>query len=207
VATVPAKPEDKIQLLASQIEACESAKLEYSLTSITRCDDSGDCAKDQVCCAEFMYSGAVAVECVPRSKLRRGVCELGEACRPDVPCRTPGARCVDGGCVKPVDSLRCGASVCSGGQVCCGDPPACLEPGATCDLPHYRCAGPKDCLPGEYCMKSVTGSGCRGMLDMGTAALACDVDAECPPSVCLGAKGKRPHCAAAPGSWIKTCDC
>jgi len=170
-----------------------------------RCDDSGGCAKGETCCERFLFGGGRSVEC--QRPAPGAVCELSESCRPDAPCRTPGAKCVEGRCRKPLTALRCGAETCGPGQVCCGDPPACVDPSACDPRPGYRCTGPGDCLPGEYCISGPSFSYCLGTFDPVNTGVACRSDADCPAGVCYPlTPGKRPRCGASRGV-IRTCEC
>lgn len=210
VPTVPPGPDDQVQLLASQIEACSRAKLTYSLASLARCGDSGDCPSGEACCVQHLYGGAAASVCIPLSRSGDAACDLGEPCRPEVPCRARGAECAEGLCRKPSSSVLCGKATCAGASpACCGDPPVC-QPAAACAAgPRYRCAGPRGCLDGEHCQATFSGTRCLRLLDVANAEVVCARDIDCPKALCLGRPGARPRCAPSGGraGWLKTCSC
>jgi hypothetical protein len=212
VPTVAPSAADASQLLGSQLIACQDDDLPTELDHLARCDDSNDCRAHETCCRTCLSSDISADLCT-RLEPGKAACELGETCRPDVPCRTRGTQCVDGTCVKASPTLRCGAAECSrAGQACCGGPPQC-RPQADCEPasagPVYRCAGPRDCAAGEHCAAMAQGTICKGLLDLGTSGVACDEDADCPRAVCDSARGRgeRPVCAPDRAGWLKVCGC
>lgn len=204
VPSVPPGPNDHVQVLASQLEACGATKHEYSLTELRRCDESSDCVRGQACCGMFLYGGASADFCVPIKTPGRAPCDFSEVCISDDTCRTAGSKCIDGACKKPV-TLSCNGRLCSGADsACCGDPPSCRSPSQCEALPRYRCTSPKDCLPGERCQLQVMGSVCTNFLDLANTRSACDKTADCGPGdfIC-----KRYVCKASEVPGIKACQC
>jgi hypothetical protein len=191
-------------LLATQLMACESAELRYSLSEISRCDESADCAQGEVCCSMFLFGGASASLCVRAPAPDESPCDFAERCYPGSPCATRGARCVAGYCEKPVANLPCGDAVCSGEKsVCCGDPPRCA-PSAECEDRGLRCARPSDCLPGNHCQLTMMGTRCTGMLNLANARVVCESDSDCPRQsvVC-----KTMRCVPSEHPKIKSCVC
>lgn len=208
VATVAPGPGDKAQPLAAQLDACKAATKKFYFSEVSRCDDSGDCRAGEACCAQLLGHG-YAVQCQGLASSPGGVCPVGERCGPDAPCRTPGTRCDRGACRKPNAALRCGTSTCTAEQACCGESPASCRPRGSCtDGPEHRCAGPKDCNPGERCLRSPMGTICMGQLDVVNFGVVCEADADCPKQVCSVNPGKQPTCGPSPFlSWIKECGC
>jgi len=204
VASVPPGPNDKVQVLASQLEACNATKHDYSLTEIRRCDESSDCARGEACCSMFMFGGASADLCVPFKTPGRSPCDFVEICIDDSTCRTSGSMCIDGACRKAT-TLTCGGKRCSGDKgACCGDPPSCRAP-ADCEhgAPRYRCTSPKDCLPGEHCQFAIVSTTCTNFVDIANTRTVCDTSADCPKSDMFC---KRYACKAEQHG-IKTCQC
>jgi hypothetical protein len=205
VATVPPGPYDYVQTLASQLEVCGDAHLARSLSTLTRCGDAADCGKDEACCGQWLYSGAVAVVCLPATPSKPSPCEIFERCTSS--CRAEGAACVEGACRKPLDAVRCDAATCTGAHpACCGAPPACHAVADCARQPRYRCASPSDCLPGETCASTPTGTSCTRLLDALNMGVVCESDGDCPDSMCIGSRG-RPSCKLRPAGWFRSCDC
>lgn len=205
VANVPPGPNDKVQLLAAQSEACNQPPSEYSLTEIRRCDESIDCAKGEACCGTFLFGGASADLCVPIKDPKRSPCDFSEICVNSSTCRVPGAECIDGMCKKAV-TLSCATERCSGAKsACCGDPPSCREP-SQCEagVPRYRCTSAKDCLPGEHCQLQILGSLCTNFVDTANARRACETTRDCGGG---DAFCKRYVCKDSGIPGIKACEC
>ena len=203
VPSVAPGPDDKTQLLASQIVACDAAGLRYALASVARCNRSADCGTGEYCCDQFLYGGASAQLCL-KSDSHANPCEYGELCGDGGACRSAGAACVEGRCRKPLASMQCGEATCSGASVCCGEPPACVSP-AQCKGPRYECMHPADCLAGEHCASGVLGTTCVGVFDLANTAVVCDSDADCPANTML-CQGKL-KCTPASVPHLETCVC
>ncbi len=205
IASVPTGPNDNVQVLAAQIDACNELKQKYSLTEIRRCDESTDCGKGEACCGTFMYGGASADVCVPIKDPKRSPCDFSELCVSSSTCRAPGAECIDGLCKKAV-TLSCGNQRCTGAKsACCGDPPSCREPsGCESGTPRYRCTSSKDCLAGEHCQLQVLGSLCTNYVDTANSRRTCTTTRDCGGG---DAFCKRYVCKDSEVPGIKACEC
>ncbi len=203
VATVPPGKGDKMQLLASQIEACEKASLPTS--TLARCDESLDCRKNEACCEDYLYSGASANFCVTIKRPDRSPCKRNEVCIEGSPCRAPGSVCINGTCQKVVASLPCGTATCTPpNNVCCLDEMRCVAP-SECRVGALHCAHHSDCLKGQFCEISTLGTQCTGGITWGVAGSVCDKDADCGPDVFCNKK--KPRCLPSEYPGIRNCDC
>ena len=212
----PDGPYGAIGFLSAQWQACDKAPFEhgYSLSGISRCDESIDCAASRICCEEFLFSGATVNLCAPAQASGRSPCEFGERCVDGSTCRVPGTVCRDGYCIKPVAEARCDAETCAEGESCCGEPLGC-KPHAACDprQPRIACTKPDDCVAGHRCLYSESsGSACTGHVDLVTPnwledrglAIVCTRDADCPGKCPRGAKMR---CKPATLPWLRACAC
>jgi hypothetical protein len=195
--TLPGGPPsgDLSGLLGANIEACKRALSSDTLNGVLLCDDSTDCPQGQVCCGQWLWSGAGARVCVPGSATGDSVCDFGESCVGET-CVTRGTRCVDGGCRLANAKVRCGGVVCGeDAPVCCSQnfqTPTCVR---DCKAPNedaratvYECSGLASCAPGEWCNGEMFSSHC-GRLTGET--ILCESPSECPPNFC---RGKAPSC-------------
>jgi hypothetical protein len=217
VASVPPGKNDQVQVLASQIEACERGLGPNSVQAMSRCDESGDCGANEACCHQYVFSGTGANLCVPIGPGKTTPCDFGERCQEGQPCRVGDAECVEGLCRKRVKRLRCGAAYCRPGTSCCGSPARCL-PHAECKVcsdgecwegnARYRCTQASDCLAGETCWYASGLSQCADSSVLaGVAAVVCNRDADCPNDD-VTCPGKPWRCAAVDdGSPLRTCTC
>jgi hypothetical protein len=203
VATVPPGKGDHVQLLASQIEACEQAKLPTS--TLARCDESRDCRNNEACCENYLYSGAGANFCVPIQQPSRSPCPINEVCIEGSPCRAPGSVCINGTCQKVVGSLPCGTATCTPPKnVCCLDAMSCAAP-SECRVGALHCAHHSDCLKGQFCEISVLGTQCTGHIAWGVAGSVCEKDADCGPDVFC--KQNKPRCLLSEFPGVRYCGC
>ena len=195
--TLPGGPPsgDLSGLLGANIEACKRALSSDTVTGVLLCDDSTDCRQGEVCCGQWLWSGAGARVCVPGSATGESVCDFGESCVAET-CVTRGTRCVDGGCRLATAKVRCGGVVCGeDAPVCCSqnfEAPACAR---DCKAPNedaratvYECSGLASCAPGEWCNGQMFSSHC-GRLTGET--ILCESPSECPSDFC---RGKPPSC-------------
>lgn len=202
--SVPPGPNDHVQVLASQLEACGATKHTYSLTGVRRCDESSDCARGQACCGMFLFGGATADFCVPMKTPGRSPCDFSEVCISDDTCRVAGSKCIEGACAKPA-TPSCNGQRCAGEKsACCGDPPSCRAASECAEQPRFRCTSPKDCLPGEHCQMQVMGSVCTNFLDLANTRSVCDKSADCGPGDALC---RRYVCKDSEVRGIKVCQC
>ncbi|HEY5956650.1 MAG TPA: hypothetical protein VIV60_08860, partial [Polyangiaceae bacterium] len=203
VPTIPPGKGDKVQLLASQIEACERAQLSTSM--LLRCDESLDCRKNEACCEHFLYGGASASFCVPIKRPDRSPCQTVEICIEGSPCRAPGSACINGTCQKVVTSLPCGMATCAPpNNVCCLDEMRCVAAGE-CNVGALHCAHHSDCLKGQFCEVSAVGTQCTGSIAWGVAGSVCDKDADCASAILCNQK--KPRCVPSEYPGIRYCDC
>jgi hypothetical protein len=212
----PDGPHGAIGFLSAQWEACDKAPYEhgYSMSGISRCDESIDCKSKQVCCEEFLFSGASVNLCAPELASGETPCEFGEPCVEGSPCRVPGTECRDGYCVKPVKQPRCDGGPCADGESCCGEPLRC-KPDAECAprQPRIACSRPSDCVKGHHCVHaSNSGSYCTGHVDVVTPnwleerglTVLCERDTDCRAKCQSGA---RMRCKPFEIPWLKGCTC
>lgn len=190
IATLKDGPHGQIGFFKDQWEACDHAKLPYSLSGISRCDESIDCGGTDVCCEQFLFSGGSVNLCEAPNKTGATPCEYGEVCLAGSRCRIPGTECIRGYCQKPVENLRCEAGeACGSGQTCCGEPLSC-KPHSECDPrePRLTCAKPSDCIKGQTCiMESERSTYCTGLVDritpgwweMRGIGAVCEKNADC----------------------------
>lgn len=216
IATLKDGPHGQIGFFKDQWEACDKAKLPYSLSGISRCDESVDCSGNEICCEQFLFSGGSVNLCEAPNKNGATPCEFGEVCIEGSPCRIPGTACVRGYCQKPVENLRCtGSDVCGDGQSCCGEPLAC-KPHAECQPrePRISCTKPSDCIKGQTCvLESERSAYCTGLVDRITPGwwemrglqTVCEKSSDC-VGVCQ-TKGQRMHCKDSAIYKMKACVC
>jgi hypothetical protein len=206
-STVPAGPNDNVQVLAAQLQACADA-LGQEVSDVARCDESGDCAGNEACCEQYLYSGSTARVCVPFGPGKATPCEFGERCQEGQPCRVGNAECVDGACRKRIKNRRCGSATCGPGTSCCDFPARCA-PHAECadTMAKYHCSQASDCLAGERCWYANGQSNCINYPPIaGVAALVCTGDADCPTKDTF-CEGPVRCVAAADGSPVRVCTC
>lgn len=194
--------------LAPQIEACDKAvePLGISLTGIDRCDESIDCATDEVCCRNFLHSGSDISEC--KKLLPRGgsPCDYGERCYEAGSCRIAGAdQCVGGLCQKQVPSLSCGGAACPSGTVCCGSPTGCQPIESCTGSKQIRCTKASDCAGDQICAANGYGTMCTNIVfDTGLVPL-CNKDADCSRPCNDGSKARCLAIDDVP--WLSRCEC
>ncbi|MFO0549462.1 MAG: hypothetical protein U0271_13810 [Polyangiaceae bacterium] len=193
--------------IAQEIKSCEQAAipLEYSLSGIERCDESSDCKASEVCCDDFLWSGASISTCDPLPKDRSSPCDFIERCISSATCRVPGSACIHGACQKPNPTPQCGKTTCGGATpICCTDPPGCQSED-TCDsYKQVRCWTDKDCLPGQVCADGRGSTFCTRALFENGLDHVCQHDADCKPT-CVS--GKKPRCADSEIAGLKRCEC
>jgi hypothetical protein len=212
-------PHGKIGFFKAQFEACSTAlgARSDSLAGISRCDESVDCGKTDICCEQFLFSGGSVNLCESLPKNGKTPCEYGEVCVEGSPCRLPGTWCRRGSCVKELASLTCDGLKCKSGQSCCGKPFTC-KPDAECAdrEPRITCTRPGDCLSGQHCIvQSGPSAGCGNWVDFVTpgwfetsgVSLACEKDSDCAAAKCAGPPPKKMRCKQSDLDWIKTCAC
>ncbi|MBK7579614.1 MAG: hypothetical protein IPI67_05335 [Myxococcales bacterium] len=202
-------PKGKVGYLKTQFDACNAASLPhgYSLSGIERCDESIDCAKGEICCDQFLFSGATISECVASKPAAPTPCEYGERCIESATCRLAGTSCVEGYCRKLVAKLRCDQAPCADGEVCCGSPLGCRASAACEGYHRVRCNTDGDCVKGQRCFVSGYGSDCIALLqDPLSQQLVCRRDADC-KFPCPGAGGKLARCLPAEVTWLRSCQC
>ncbi len=218
----PGQGDSPSEQKAPQLAACEAGvSSQYSFDAVAYCDDSGDCAKGEFCCGQWLYSGAGLAECVAGTGAKKSPCDFGEVCREGMPCLTEGSSCYRGACQLEGARVACGDAVCGGATpICCaafaGEAPRCVgreacrpDPEAAAVNIQFECSGPSTCAKGMYCLAGVVGSSCSNTLELGTAALVCESPADCPPEICemYGKAGGRSRCTLDPERWLKICDC
>ncbi len=217
IPSVPDGPRGTIGAFREQWQACDEAPFEhgYSLSGISRCDESVDCKAAEICCEQFLFSGATVNLCEPQPPSGETPCEFGERCVEGSPCRMPGTECRRGYCVKHVKQLKCsGSGTCSEGETCCGDPPRCRADNDCHErMPRITCTRPADCLAGQHCLhESYSGANCTGHVDFVTPSwleerglsLVCDNDSDCRRISC--ATGK-PRCKPELPGTLRGCAC
>lgn len=137
-----------------EIECKEPPTGGKSGSSVSRCDESQDCTGTDVCCRNLSSMGDYSsTQCLPRGSAAGGPCPGDERCVDGgSTCRTPGAACVDGFCVKPRNEVVCAtASDCLAGQKCY------LSPMGTCArFSPVFCEKVADCA--EACPKGTRAS-------------------------------------------------
>jgi hypothetical protein len=202
VPTVPAKPEDRVQLLAAQIEACAQAGV-ADVTAIDRCDSSSDCAAKEACCEEFLFGGASAQICLPIEPTQGTPCDFGEVCVAGEPCHVGDTKCSDGFCRTRPEHLRCEQGECAPGNVCCDEPPTCM-PEAQCigNARRFDCTGPDDCVHGAECWYGNQGTRCFNFSG-GPMQRVCRTDKDCPSEAWC----KKPMRCGNSDQYFKVCTC
>jgi hypothetical protein len=212
-------PLDSMQLLGAQIEACSQFPQPIEVDEIARCRSSAHCASGELCCDEFLFSGASALICKVAEKTRLS-CSYGEVCTPDLSCSGPSDVCSKGKCRKHAE-VQCGTTRCNLTTHTCqvAEPPtgrlACV---ADTQVAQWRaqgrpildiaCVTHADCHVGELCRTAQFRSFCQ-RADAGMSAVVCDQPSDCPKSLCdLAPPGHRQlACARGPGTWHATCEC
>jgi hypothetical protein len=161
---------------------------------VAYCDGAGDCPPKQACCDDGIDDGV----CMPE-KGGRQPCPRFERCRGGDICRTRGARCGDGKCVRGGQKVACGSTSCSGeNAVCCASNEAtvaaserhyCEEDQRPCTGNHARleCRTDFDCLPGDKCCALDDHTTCAHNCDSGTKA--CRTDSDCVGETMSGSHG------------------
>jgi hypothetical protein len=203
--------------LREQWEACDKAPFAhgYSLSGISRCDESVDCKSGEICCEQFLFSGGTINLCEPVLRSGQTPCEFGERCIEGSPCRMPGTQCERGYCIKLAKNARCDGATCAEGERCCGSPPQCKAASACGERdPRFTCMRPSDCVPGQHCVYAVnSGANCSGHVDFVTPnwfderglVIVCDRDADCRITC---PNGKKQRCRPSEEqAWLKACGC
>jgi len=217
IANAPPDPPTSSQLLGTQIDACSKSPL-GGVGEIARCRSSSHCPAGELCCNEFMFSGASALICKP-ALASEVACAYGEMCTPELPCRSPNAVCVKGECRVKTD-VSCGTTSCDMTAHTCvvADPSkGPLECKSDSELAARQGVGPvfsvaclkhADCLPGELCRTALGRTFCQ-RADDGMTATMCDAVADCPKDMCAWLKPaqKQPACVREPDIWHTICDC
>ena len=217
VPNAPPDAPDTPQLLASQIEACKLAPHAADVTEIARCGGSSDCESGEVCCDEFLFSGASAVICKPAGDA--GVsCDYGEVCDTNKPCHDPEAVCIHRKCSKSAVVL-CAGKKCDRTTHSClmgiadkGDP-RCVENSYVEALQkegrplfNVDCTKHTDCQAGELCRFATGSTFCQRASD-GMSAVLCDSAADCPRNLCELVQAKKMACTRDSDSWHSMCTC
>ncbi len=212
-------PSDSIQLLSSQIEACSQLRQPIDVDEIARCRSSAHCASGELCCDEFLFSGASALICKAAEKTQLS-CSYGEVCKADRSCRDRSEVCAKGKCRKHAE-VQCGTTRCNLITHTCqvADPnTGRLACGADTQVAQWRvqgrpildiaCVTHADCHLGELCRTAHFRSFCQ-RADAGMSAVVCDQASDCPKSLCdLAPPGqKQLACSRHPGTWHATCEC
>ena len=215
----PADPPEWGQLLGTQIEQCKALPALGDVDGIARCRSSEHCAQQELCCDEFLFSGASAFVC----KAAEGAelsCAYGEVCSEDLPCRGPGKVCAKGRCRKSA-SVTCGPAPCDLTTHTChvlDAAKAKLECVADSEIEAWRtqgrpissvdCVRHADCQPGELCRTALGRAFCQ-RADDGMSAVMCDQAGDCPKDLCqfAPAGSRKLACARAANHWHKICQC
>jgi len=217
VPNAPLDPPDMPQLLNSQIEACKLPPHAAEVSEIARCGGSSDCASGELCCDEFLFSGASAVICKPAGDA--GVsCDYGEVCDTDKPCHDPKTVCIRRKCSKFAVVLCAGKKCdrrthfCLMGIANNGDP-RCVENSRVRELQkegrpllNVDCAKHADCQSGELCRFAAGSTFCQRASD-GMSAVLCDTAADCPLDLCELGQAKKIACTRDSDSWHSMCNC
>ena len=203
--------------LASNLDSCKkSVKSEYSFDTLIFCDDSTDCAEGQVCCSQWLWSGASLLACIPASATGESVCDYGERCAADS-CMTRDTKCRDGECRLASAKVKCAGVVCADdAPVCClrdmeGLPKcerACKAADEDSRAVEYECSGPAGCPPGTTCQAGLFGSYCAKEIDSANAVILCESQSDCPKDACESMGGKGPTvCAESHSKGFTNCGC
>jgi hypothetical protein len=204
--------------LANQIVACQKSPSDQAPDEIARCRSSSHCPSGELCCDEFLFSGASAIICKP-ALANEVACDYGEVCTPGLPCRSPGSLCVQGTC-RPKPEVACGKVSCDLRTHSCvvTDPnQGTLECKPAAEVKAMASVGPvftaacmthADCLPGELCRTSLGRTYCQ-RADDGMNAMVCDTVADCSALHCgqVSAPNTKPDCVREPDFWHTICDC
>lgn len=215
VWTVPGdSAEDR---LAPLIDSCKRAvHSEYSFDFVGMCDDSTDCPAGQVCCSQWLWSGAGTFECKNASPDGASACDFHEPCV-DGSCATRGTTCVNGECRKAGAKVRCAGVVCGDdAPICClrdfNGTPKCERDCRAADpesrAVDYECSSSAGCPAGATCQAGMFGSFCASLVDTANAVTLCESDSDCPPDGCawLGKK-TPPVCREGHSLGFTHCDC
>lgn len=202
---------------APLIESCEqSVESQYSFDTLILCDDSTDCADGQVCCSQWLWSGAALLACVPSSASGELVCDFNERCEGET-CRTADTHCVKGECRRKDVHVSCA------GKRCGGSAPTCchhvLDAAPTCEskceprneddrVAEFECSDSSHCPPGATCQSGMFGSYCATLIDGANALVLCASDGDCRRDGCawLGIQ-KPPKCVEGPKPGFRVCSC
>ena len=199
------------------INSCkENVASEYSFDELYLCDDSTDCPEGQVCCSQWLWSGAGLLACLPASEAGDQVCDYHERCAGDT-CRTRDTHCVKNECHRVDALVTCSGVACSGDRpVCCQrgfqTPPTCerdCEPASEEDrVFEFECSRSEHCPPGAWCQSGMFGSYCAKSIDFANAVMLCESDGDCMPDGCewLGKKAP-PTCKLGQREGFKSCSC
>lgn len=173
------------------------------------CDDSGDCGAGERCCRNHLGY----LSCTPTS---RGACENHEVCLGSNECRSPGATCHDGRCVRETPRVACGDTRCTDATpICCLHPttPQCVArdtkcPGSAGDSVSLECRTGADCLRGERCCFDGASTRCAGGCNDGSLLPTCTRSADC-RGAALGGSHRSPIeatvCGPHPTLDLRTC--
>jgi hypothetical protein len=151
---------------------------------LVACDESESCGQGQACCEIMWGSGQnEPVVCAPQRPGERFPCVYREACVRGSPCRTTGAKCVDGWCFveQPKRPLRCGNSTCSApNSTCCAGWNGQLSCTMRdqCAGRETNCTSPSDCPRGEFCGVMGGGGRCMHSWD-GMTDILCETVSDC----------------------------
>jgi len=203
--------------LAPMINSCmENVQSEYSFDTLMLCGDSTDCPTGEVCCSQWLWSGASLLACLPASETGDLVCDYHERCSGDT-CRTRDTHCVKNECRRVDVLVTCNGVACTADRpVCCQRSitaaPTCerdCEPASEEDrVFEFECSRSAHCPAGASCMSGMFGSYCAKSLDFANAVMLCESDADCMPDGCewLGKK-TPPKCKGEQREGFKSCSC
>lgn len=160
--------------------------------SVLDCDDDGDCAQGEHCCAGQDWGGtgphmhmcskdrcSDAIACVPAA-----------GCPSNLTCAAVGTS-GDAHCEPAVAGASCGAVRCGGSTpACCWDTAkgrgSCVaEPGQSSictgdDEELFRCRGRKDCGGYDCCQYMARNTGCASTCPGAALGVVCETFADCP---------------------------
>jgi hypothetical protein len=215
----PRKPEgpgEGPERMQPLINSCqENVQSQYSFDAVFLCDDSTDCPTGQVCCSQWLWSGAGMFACVPASDTGNLVCDFHERCAGDT-CRTRDTHCVKKECRRIGVQVTCNGVTCDKDTICCQrsleKPPSCertCEPANQDDrVFEFECSKTDHCPPGAFCQAGMLGSYCSKSIDTANAVVLCESDADCAPDGCAWmGKTTPPTCKMGQRERFKSCDC